>query len=461
MVFSLKAATHRVDAGIMQRTRIIQERLARFDIAKLSIVVAVAAALALTMTLAAPSSSREAGPSAGTSTHVASVTSKSNTSNRSIHSNAAANAGANVVPDGAGGVGPAPAGSIEAPPYIVSDCSVDVSVALQTWLQSLPAGTIWYSPVGSCYLINKGIDLSFPKGITIDGGIFVEKWLGYMARHGFKVVGGTNMTFENMTINGPNVNVIWDPQRAFQSGIELQGTGESNITNVRITDVFGDGITLAPLRGEADHNSGVIIRPVTNLTIDKVWIDGAGRQGISPVSVLNATITDTTMHHVRMNTFDFEADQGNEGAENVTINGCTLDDVSSLANINENATFTGPITIENCDMATLDGGTAVYVRSSKESNENGQVTFEADTIKCQDRSPVACFQLKNAENVVFSDSSVTFVAGDKELATEAVFDAIDKTHAVFDNDVVTGYGTHGTVQKHSTVTINGGTWIRR
>jgi hypothetical protein len=282
-----------------------------------------------------------------------------------------------------------------------------------------------------------------------------------MARHGFKVVGGTNMTFENMTIHGPNVNVIWDPQRAFQSGIELQGTGESNITNVRITDVFGDGITLAPLRGEADHNSGVIIRPVTNLTIDKVWIDGAGRQGISPVSVLNATMTDITMHHVKMNAFDFEADQGNEGAENVTINGCTLDDVSSLANINENATFTGPITIENCDMATLDGGTAVYVRSSKDSNENGQVTFEADTIKCQDRAPVACLQLKDAENVAFSDSSITFVAGDKELATEAVFDANVKTHAVFNNDVVTGYGTRGTVEDHSTVTINGGTWIRR
>jgi hypothetical protein len=447
----------------MQRIRITPERLARFDIAKIAIVVVAASALAVTMAVSAPTNTQVAGPAAAAKqvSHALKQPAKPKVSKNSNNKYGAGTASSNSNDFGAGTVGSAPAGSIEAPSYINADCHGDVSEALQTWLQGLPSGTIWYSPVGSCYLINHGINLLFPHGITIDGGVFVERWLGYMSRRGFNVIGGTDMKFESMTINGPNVNNIWDPQRAFQGGIELQGTAGATISNVRITHVFGDGITLAPLRGSADHNSGRIIRPVTGLTIDKVWIDGAGRQGISPVSVTNATITDVTMHNVDMNGFDFEADQGNEGAINVTINGCNMVNVGSLANISENAGFTGPITIENCNMATLDGGTAVYVRSVSDSTENGPVVFTNDNVRCQTRAPVACFQLLNAQDFTVSNSNVTFGPGDVSIATEAVYTASVKTHANFDDDVVTGYGNRGLVWAHSTVTVTGGTWTRR
>jgi Right handed beta helix region len=341
----------------------------------------------------------------------------------------------------------------------VSDCSVNVSAALQTWLQGLAPGTIWYSPVGSCYLIDNGINLTFPRGITIDGGVFTERSLGWLGRRGFFVIGGSNMTFEHMTIQGPNMTNVWDPARAFQSGIELDGTTNAVIANVRINNVFGDGITLSPLRGSADHSSGVIIRPVTNLTITNVWIDGAGRQGISPVSVQNATMTNVTLHSIDMNAFDFETDgQGNEGAENVTINGCNVDGANSLANISENAGFTGPITFENCNM-TMDGGTAVYVRSTSNSIENGQILFTHDTLRCPTTAPVACIQMMNGQNVEFADSTIAFGSGEPN-PTENVYSAVDKTNASFDNDVVTGYGGVGSFDKTSHVNVSGGTWTR-
>jgi hypothetical protein len=447
----------------MQRIRIIRERLARFDIAKVSIIVVAASALAVTMAVSAPTNAKVAGPAAAATQalHVSKQPAKSGVSNKSDNKYGAAGAGSGADDFGAGSVGSAPPGSIMAPSYINSTCHADVSEALQTWLQGLSPGTIWYSPVGSCYLINHGIYLLLPHGITIDGGTFVERWLGYMGRRGFNVIGGTYMTFENMTINGPNVTNIWDPQRAFQSGIELQGTAEATISNVRITHVFGDGITLAPLRGGADHASGRIIRPVTNLIIDKVWIDGAGRQGISPVSVTNATITDVTMHYVDMNAFDFEADQGNEGAINVTINGCNIVAANSLANISENAGFTGPITIENCNMATLDGGTAVYVRSTSDALEHGPILFTDDNVRCQTRAPVPCFRLMNAENFTISDSNIKFGPGEVDLATEAVYWAQLKTHANFVDDAVTGYGSRGLEWANSTVMVTGGAWIWR
>jgi hypothetical protein len=445
----------------MQRIRITRERLARFDIAKISIIVVAASALAVTMAVSAPTNAQVAGPAAAAKqvSHVSTQTAGPKAPKKSNNKYGAGTAGSGADDFGAGTVGSEPFGAIEAPSYINATCHGDVSEALQTWLQGLPHGTIWYSPVGSCYLINHGINLTFPHGITIDGGIFVERWLGYLSRRAFNVIGGTDMKFESMTINGPNLSNVWEPPRAFQSGIELQGTADVTISNIRITHVFGDGITLAPLRGSSDHRSGVIIRPVTDLTIDKVWIDGAGRQGISPVSVTNATITDVTMHNVVMNGFDFEADQGNEGAINVTINGCNLVNVGSLANIAENAGFTGPITIENCNMATLDGGTSIYVRSTSDAIERGPVVFTDDNVRCQTRAPVSCFELENAENFTISNSNITFGPG--EVATEAVYSAYLKTHANFVDDVVTGYGSRGLVWEHSTVTITGGTWTRR
>jgi hypothetical protein len=352
---------------------------------------------------------------------------------------------------------PRPAGSVEPPASISASCSANVSDQLQDWLRSLPRSTIVYSPPSSCYLVNNGIDLSFPKRLTIDGGTFRSRTLGSMGRRVFDVIGGSGVTFENMRILGPDLRHLWVPARAFQSGIELQGTTHAKILHVSITDVFGDGITLAPLRGGAGHDSGVIVRPVENLLIDNVAIDGAGRQGISPVSVDRATIRDVTIRNVNMNAFDFEADQGNEGAEHVLIDGCSVSHANSLANIAENAGFTGPITIENCSMATLDGGVAIYVTSTYNDREAGRIAFVHDLLRCRTRAPGACIQLEDANNFAVDQSRIVFGPG--KGATEAVFSVTDKTHATFADDLVTGYGSEGSTRFHSSVAISGGLWL--
>jgi Right handed beta helix region len=351
---------------------------------------------------------------------------------------------------------PRPAGSIEPPASISANCSANVSTKLQDWLRSLPRSAIVYSPPSSCYLVNNGIKLSFPKRLTIDGGTFRSRTLGSMGRRVFDVIGGSGITFENMRILGPDVRHLWVPKRAFQSGIELQGTRHAQILHVSIADVFGDGITLAPLRGGAGHNSGVIVRPVEDLLIDNVSIDGAGRQGISPVSVDGATMRDVTIRDVNMNAFDFEADQGNEGAKHVLIDGCSISHANSLANIAEDAGFTGPITIENCSMATLDSGVAIYVTSASNDRDAGRIAFVHDLLRCRTKAPGACIQLQDANNFAVDQSRIVFGPGTG--ATESVFSVTDKTHATFADDLVTGYGSEGSTGFHSSVAISGGLW---
>ena len=276
MGICLKTTAPRDDPGTMQINQNARSSWARFDIAKLFIVVLAVTALLLTFGLSSPAS-HESAASNPAATKAAQPTKAQKASSRP-----AANPATTQSPNDVVG---APPGSITPPSRITANCTKDVSWDLQHWLAKLPAGSVVYSPAGACYRIDEGINLLFPYKLTVDGGEFLMTTPGTPHRAGFDVIGGSQITFENLEIVGPNVNVQWVRTRAFQSGITLQGTKDSTIFHVRIQDVYGNSISLGPLRGSADHMSGVILRPVENLTVDHVYIDGAGRQGISPVSV--------------------------------------------------------------------------------------------------------------------------------------------------------------------------------
>ena len=106
---------------------------------------------------------------------------------------------ASPQPTGQAGAGhssaPSTVGSVvSAPSGIVDNCSVDVSKPLRQWLQQLPPGSTWNAPAGACYLINEGINVYNPVGLTINGGTFVEKTWGHLSRIGINIQGGQNVT---------------------------------------------------------------------------------------------------------------------------------------------------------------------------------------------------------------------------------------------------------------------------
>lgn len=143
-------------------------------------------------------------------------------------------------------------------PGVADDCSTDVSEALSTWLNSLPPGSTWTPPSGACYLVDGGVHVSFPAALTIDGGTFEElnnkspapTGPGTQRGHpAFKILGGTDVTLENMRIVGAHHGSSYRAALAFEAGIELDGTTHATITDVAIDHTFGDGINLEPLRG--------------------------------------------------------------------------------------------------------------------------------------------------------------------------------------------------------------------
>jgi hypothetical protein len=256
--------------------------------------------------------------------------------------------------------------------------------------------------------------------------------------------GSQNVTLENMTVQG-----AWVPGTPYQAdGAAIRSNGVIGLTisNVTINNVTGDGLNLEPLR--APLGSGNIQNPSENVTVNNVTINYAGRRGMAPVSVNGATFTNTSIFHPGLNSWDFEADQANEGAQNVVVNGCN----SQGMIISSNAWFTGPITVENC-VAQTSGPVAVFVRSTTGTKENGTITFDHDVFSCHGAGGgQQCFTLTNAANLVVSNSRVILTD------PQPIYVAQFYSHATFQNDTVTGYSTPGVVSANSAVPVVGGTW---
>ncbi len=344
------------------------------------------------------------------------------------------------------------------------DCSVDVGPPMQAWLASLPADSI--ADLGNrCYQVDYGIKLMFPQSLVIDGGIFTDPTTtsgpnhGHGTPHGlpvFAVVGGSNVTFENQTFIGADAHG-YDPAVAFQHAIQLQGTIGATISHIKIRKLFGDGIDLEPLRGGSDHKSGGIINPAENVSISDVSILGTGRNGITMASANGVTVTDVSMSNIGRDAFDLEADDSNEGARNVLINGCTY---NQLFNIKSAGPRTGPITVENCLMQRhSSGGWALNIDNPSGHPDAGPIVFNNDLFLCGASVYVACFNLVGASALTVENSTARLgFPGD--AIHEPPYSAKAHTNASFTNDTVSGYGKCCKVAANSTVTVSGGNWIQ-
>ncbi len=366
----------------------------------------------------------------------------------------------------AGAISPAtasPAATVSPPASVPSNCSSDVSQRLQNWLQKLPAGTTVGVPPGACYLINEGLQLVGLQGLTVSGGTWEDETTPppgtspKVNNAEFWLVGGSDITLENMTITGANPGGYYEPG-AFMAGIRSDGVLGLNIENVLIAHTYGDGIELNALRGAQD-DSGTILNATKRVTISNVHIDGPGRQGITLDSVDHALISSVRLDHVGQNVFDVEADQGNEGAANVTIDGCTAGQGNHglfFANGGAGGAYwTRNITVENCTMEAIQNGDAVLVQTPPEfSTPRGPFTFTNDTLRCGASVYVACVQVSGGDVSVNGST----VECPPSTIHEAVYNAYQSSAVSFGGDDVTGYGSRGTASANSSVSISGGLW---
>jgi hypothetical protein len=368
---------------------------------------------------------------------------------------------------------PAPAAPIPAPvplpgiapPTSLSDtCAQDVSAPMQNWLTKLPAGTIVRAPVGACYLVDEGLKLVGLKNITIIGGTWEDKTVPVANASPddmgavFWFVGGSGINVQNLFVSGVNTGG-YDAPGAFAAGIRSDGVDGLTVTNLFVDHVYADGVTLDPLRASNDLSS-TIVRPSENVVLHNVWVDGAGRQGVTLASVNGATMSGLVFIDIGMDVFDIEADQWDEGAQNVTVDGCTVrGDVGGLFFANGGAGSGGPwtsnVSVEGCTMLVPLAGYAVFIDNvSNSGSQRGPFTFSNDVLRCGSSASVSCIEVSNG-NLTVTNSFLRVPPG---TIHEPVYASTHSSTVVFDKDVVAGYGSPGTSDNSSSTTVQGGSW---
>lgn len=324
-------------------------------------------------------------------------------------SGSSAGSGSGSGSGGAASSGSAGAGATVAPPSdLPADCSTDVSQPMQHWLRTLPPDTTVQVPPGACYLVDEGLQLRHLQGLTIDGGT----WRDNADLGGpqvtepdvavFWLVGGTDVTLEDLTIDGTNPGG-YHVTGAFAAGIRSDGVVGLTVTSVTIDHTWGDGIWLNVLRA-VDDNGPDIVNPTEDATISDVDIDGAGRQGFAFVGVTRAMVTDVDVTNIGFDTFDFEADQYDEGARDVTIDGCTSGPSMGpfFANIGngDGSPWTKDILVENCTMPVVQAGDVMQIAGPAGQPPRGPITFSDDHFRCGNTSMATCLEITNADVTV-------------------------------------------------------------
>jgi hypothetical protein len=269
--------------------------------------------------------------------------------------------------------------------------------------------------------------------------------------------GGSNVTVENVTVNGSSPGG-YVTAGAFGAGIRSDGVIGFRVTDVNVNNVWGDGLELGPLRAANDLSS-TILNPSENVFVYGLTVNGAGRQGVSLISVTGASLSDIVLKHVGLDFFDVEADQWNEGALNVTINDCETGGVGQLFFANGGASqgsqYTGNITVENCTMDAATAGDAILVQPPSETpHPRGPIVFDHDTLLCGSSVYVSCVQSTDAD-IVVQNSNLVMPQG---TIHEPVYTADTDSGISFTTDDVSGYGSQGTADRTSHVTIAGGLW---
>lgn len=205
-------------------------------------------------------------------------------------------------------------------PGIPSDCSTDVTTAVNQFIASIPDGTIdapntgLFQPDG-CYLINSGrVKVVSKAWITLDGQGATFKRTIYNTSNLpiWGTTDGKRITLANIAVVGTGSNPpSYVPSKVYEHGIKGDNTKYLTVRDSSITNVWGDCITFFP--GSANASA------INN------WCRAAGRQGISVIQAIGVNISGgNDIKNVHFNDIDLEPDVNVQTIQDVVIDGNKL-----------------------------------------------------------------------------------------------------------------------------------------
>ena len=321
------------------------------------------------------------------------------------------------------------------PRSIPSDCSRDVTPAMNAWIASVPDNSSLVLPSGACYRIDGTLQIMNRTGLTISGNGTTfsgqHHTAGKLPHIG--VYGSKNITFTDLTVKGANPHAgLYED--AFQAPLQweaawgIEGSDGILLDSVQAYDVFGDFVTIQP--------RWVGQTPVTsrNITIRNSRFQRNGRMGIAITGGETITVTNNYISDIRHALLNLEPEWPALPIDNVRFTGNTTGGVWLLWIANGGICNAGVSNIYVADnLMTADAGIPLLqVIPRPGCQRRGPFTIERNTLIARG-SMYAAFDLTMVHDVMVRQNKLLFYHDDR---TRVLVNLRDSTRvSVVDNRV--------------------------
>lgn len=203
----------------------------------------------------------------------------------------------------------------QVPRAIASNCSVDVTRALNTWVAGVPDGSTIEFGRGACYRIDGTLELVHRHRLRLDGNgaAFVAGATGDPWRSQWRLVGGAHLVLRDMMIRGANAaGGTFTAALQHQHAVELDGVRAVRLDHVHASHLYGDCIYV----GRIPHADGAWSRDVR---VSGLRCTGNGRMGIAVVAGRNIVVEHSRFERIALTAFDIEPNGPGFGARDVSF----------------------------------------------------------------------------------------------------------------------------------------------
>jgi hypothetical protein len=345
---------------------------------------------------------------AACSTHTRSSTPASTSPASTIRPHRAGNRSTTTVPssrpDGHGSTDTVPSS-------IATDCSTDVTDALQAWLDHLPDHVTAALRAGGCYRIEGTVVLADRHDLTLAGNGATLKAttvgtggrLARRQRSQLSIIRSVDITVRDLIVRGANPRAgvglgAYQANLEAQHAFSLHGDDGVTLDRVQAYDVYGDFVYI-----------GGTGTPSRHVTVVRSRFARSGRQGISITDGDDVLITGNEITDVARSVFDLEPNTRADEVRHIRIeNNRTgratnywLADKGSGINV-------GDVTVSRNVMQAPSG--ALVIVSGPSFGKRGPFTFSGNVFETTgavtDENAAGAFLFANAAGVRVSGNAV-------------------------------------------------------
>jgi hypothetical protein len=231
---------------------------------------------------------------------------------------------------------PAPAGArpfaapvttrtVTVPSTIDSTGATNAAAALQTFIGSVPDGSVIVFKAGGIYRMDRGIVVQNRHNLVFDGngatlrstGNGSSMWASNFVTWA-SATSVTDIVVRNFVFEGNNPRTgsdIYDPSRESQHGVGIYGGSRIEIANNTIRNTWADGVYAAN-GSTQDWANGLWVHHNT--------FDYVGRNAFTLNAVRHPLLEQNTLVRIGASVLDIEPDLDTQGVEDVTLRDNTV-----------------------------------------------------------------------------------------------------------------------------------------